>query len=190
MRFEPLEKPRSKVRDEPGGLLIEIPSRVNWFAAVFLTAWLGGWAMGEVTVLRRLLFPGDNEPFSFFSLFWIIGWTVGGVVAGFSLLWMIAGKERVLLGSDALVVQRAVLGLGRKRSYDVSLISRLRVAPVESPDRARKSSWSALDLAVSGGIAFDYGPRTIHFAASLDEAEARSLVETLRQRYPFPGDAA
>jgi hypothetical protein len=35
-----------------------------------------------------------------------------------------------------------------------------------------------------GSIAFDYGARTIRFAAGLDEAEARALVERINERFP------
>jgi hypothetical protein len=49
----------------------------------------------------------------------------------------------------------------------------------------------ALGLAgfMGGVIAFECEGRTIRFAASLDEAEAHTIVERMRLRYGFP-DAA
>src|ERR1044072_2257595 len=42
---------------------------------LFLIAWMCGWAMGEVTVLREIL-SGKGQGFLIFGL---VGWTVGGI---------------------------------------------------------------------------------------------------------------
>jgi hypothetical protein len=42
---------------------------------LFLIAWMGGWAFGEVSVLNQVL-KGSAEGF---LIFWLVGWTVGGL---------------------------------------------------------------------------------------------------------------
>ncbi|MCG6964156.1 MAG: hypothetical protein LJE95_12905 [Acidobacteria bacterium] len=183
MSFEPVPKTRTKIRDDPDGLLLVIPARIEWFAAVLLVVWLGGWAVGEVSVLRQVLHRSPDHPVSAFLTLWLIGWTVGGLAAGAALLWMLVGEERVLLRPDSLVIHKNILGIGRRRKYDLASIRRLRVT---GPDSSRSSSGAG----GSGWIAFDHGSRTIRFGQSVDAAEAFMLLEALKQRYPFPDDAA
>lgn len=179
MSFEPVPRARTKIRDDPGGLLLVIPARIQWFVTIFLVAWLGGWAIGEGSVLRQLLHPGSEHPFSVGLALWLIGWTVGGVGAVAALLWMLVGEERVLLRPDALVIHKNVLGIGRKRKYNLASISRLRVTGSDSSAERGSSGGS-------GWIAFDYGAQTIRFGQSVDAAEAFMLLKALKQRYPFP----
>jgi hypothetical protein len=182
MSFEPVPRTRTKIHDDPGGLLLVIPARIQWLATILLVAWLGGWAVGEVSVVRQVLHPGPDHPVSAFLTLWLIGWTVGGLVAGAALLRMLVGEERVLLRPDALVIHKNIFGIGRRRKYDLASIKRLRVT---GPDSSRFSSGAG----GSGWIAFDYGSRTIRFGQSVDAAEAFMLVKTLKERYPFPDSA-
>jgi hypothetical protein len=63
-----------------GGLNIIIPSKKNWFALLFGTAWLGGWFFGLLSA-SNMLFPSRTEHFGTngFMIFWLIGWTTGGL---------------------------------------------------------------------------------------------------------------
>jgi hypothetical protein len=177
MDFEPASKTRSRIHDGPEGLVIEIPSRLHVFTALFLTAWLGGWAVGELTAGSSLLSFDFRSPGSWFMLFWLLGWTLGGAFAAFQVLWMIGGQERVTLRPDALVLKK-----------NLSLVSRLRVGEETSGSLLRRQAWQTPGPKTSGLVAFDYGARTIRFGESIDEAEARILVDRLKQRHSFADD--
>jgi hypothetical protein len=41
-----------------------------------------------------------------------------------------------------------------------------------------------------GAITFEYGGKTVRFGASIDETEARAIVERMKQRYVFPESSA
>ena len=176
---------RSKVRQTHEGLEIVIPAKRNAFLMLFLTAWLVGWCFGEVFAIRELL-TGESEAPDLFLAAWLVMWTVGGSVALYTWLWMARGFEVILLRSNVLAIRHDVLGLGRTREYDLSHVSNLRVAP---------AVWNPYDWSsamqfwgVGGGsVAFDYGARTFRFAASVDEAEARDIVNDLKAQYLFPG---
>jgi len=56
------------------------------------------------------------------------------------------------------------LPLGRERRYALSDVKDLRCSPLAQLPRSRRSV---------GLIAFDYGAKTIRFAADVDEAEAK-----------------
>lgn len=173
---------RSRIIDEPPGLRIVIPARKHWFVVLFITAWLCGWAFGEVAAVRALVEGGQPGPTSLFLVVWLAGWTAGGLFAAYTLVWMLAGQEIVVLRPDALVLKRDVLGMGKRRVYDITKVENLRV--VESASTGRRSR----PRGVFGGIAFDYGPKTVRFGASIEAGEARMLIARLEDRYPFDAE--
>jgi hypothetical protein len=98
---------------------------------------------------------------------------------------MLAGKERILMGTSMLHVKRDVLGLGRTQTYELYKIRNLRVAPQSSGPRDTGAVLRFSGLA-GGLVAFDYEGKTIRFGAAIDETEGRMIVERMKQRYAFP----
>lgn len=183
MQIDP-SQPRYQLTQTLEGLQIEIPARRQWLLIIFLSVWMCGWAVGEVTVIRQLTL-GDGGEDDWFLMIWLAGWTVGGAWACLSILWPLFGKELITLGSGGIDYRVQLLGFGRNRSYASTHISGLR--PVDF-----SSSWFGNQAMMQppffsppiGPIAFDYGADTIRIARSLTEAEARILMATLRQRLP------
>lgn len=173
---------RSRIEDTPEGLLVVIPAKRNYLTLVLVGAWLCGWCFGEVSVIQQIVESHGPLLANPFLLFWLVGWTFGGLSAGLAWLWMLVGEERVLLGPDALEVKRDLFGLGRRRRYALSTLSRLRVGPSA---RGVSQSRSTLWRVGNASIAFDYGPKTIRFGTSLDEPEARTIVQRLKEHYTF-----
>ncbi len=175
---------RASIIGGPEGLEIVIPAPRNLFALVFLGTWLMAWIVGEVSALAGLGSGGRLAPDAFLAL-WLAFWTVGGCFAGYSWLWMLAGKERILMGASSLRVKRDSLGLGRTRAYALHRIRNLSVATgpiLPSDPRAVFKAWGI----IGGRIAFDYEGKTIRFGSSLEEAEARMIVDRMRARFAFP----
>ena len=115
--------------DRPTGLEITIPAKKNWFQILFTGFWMVGWVFGEVFAVRQV-FASDTPVFAnLFLLAWLGGWTVGGAFIGYSWLWTLVGKERVVLRPGTLVTKRDVLGLGAEREYDLTHVRNLRVSP-------------------------------------------------------------
>lgn len=118
---------RSTLFDRPDGVELIVPAKRNLLLMLFLLAWLGGWAFGELSALRELL-SGKNGPVSFL-LFWLLGWTVGGGFAAFVFLWMLAGRERIVLRPRVLAIRREIFGWGRTREYDLAHVRNVRISP-------------------------------------------------------------
>ena len=101
-----MEKPykgRAKINETIREFIIEVPSRKNWFIIIFMSLWLGGWFLGEVSVIGILtgMFGNNEGEFATpFLLFWLSGWTIGGFFAIRLLLWMIAGKEIISFSNN------------------------------------------------------------------------------------------
>lgn len=177
MKTEPLAPGRARFEDRGSALRVVIPARRHLLMVLFLGVWIAGWFAGESSALQHLLRgPGLV---SGFLLFWLIGWTIGGAFAGFALLWMLFGREIITLDGQSLSIRREILGVGRVRRYDLAEVKNLRLAPIPDPPQAPRGQW------VGGLIAFDYGAKTIHFCAGVDEAEARTIAERLAQRNPW-----
>ncbi len=176
-------KMRSTITGGPEGLEIVIPARRHLLALLFLGVWLVGWLVGEMTVIAHV-FSGRATGPEAILLLWLIFWTSGGVLAASVWLWMLVGKERVLVGASTLRVKRDMLGLGWTRVYELCKIRNLRVAPQPIGPRDMGVALRVSGLA-GGVIAFEYEGKTIRFGAGLDEAEAHMIVGRMKQRYAF-----
>lgn len=165
--------------NEGNALAIVIPSKRNWFAVAFLSVWLCGWLGGELSAISALGTDGATQNGKLFLLFWLCGWTLGGAGAWTFLAWNIAGRELVTLTGEHLSVRYAVRGIGFTRDYDLDHVSRLRV-------EGTHVDWSAPAFRKRnrGRVAFDYGASTVRFGHSIDDPDARRIVEVLGSRRP------
>ncbi len=172
---------RIDVAREPGRLRITAKVRRNWFIVIFLSGWLGGWAMGETFAIKALASGGTPGGASAFLVFWLIAWTAGGGAAIYSLLWNLVGREEITLDGRTLTVRLGAAGLGRSREYDLSAITNLRAEPASNDllRYTRTTPWAS-----SGAIAFDYGAKTHRLGISLDGQDVQTAVEAIKERLP------
>jgi hypothetical protein len=131
---------------------------------LLLGPWLLGWAFGEVFAIQQILAPGPPQAKIFLAV-WLALWTVGGCAAAGHVLWMLVGRERLRLTSDALTLKREVFGLGRTKRYDLQRIRGLRATaipplPPGTDERLARSVAGGLHLfGVGGGsMTFRSGP--------------------------------
>ena len=174
---------RATITGGPQGLEIVILARRHLVPLLFLGVWLVGWLTGELAAGSQVFTRRPAGPENFL-LIWLILWTAGGLLASYIWLWMLVGKERILLGTSTLQVKQDVLGLGRTQSYELFKIRNLRVAPQLGEPRGARVALRFTGL-VGGLIAFEYQDKTIRFGAAIDEAEGRMIVERMKQRYAF-----
>jgi len=148
---------------------------------LFLCAWLGGWYFGETTAIKQVLNPKMGEAQGFL-LFWLVGWTLGGLWALMCVLWQLVGRE-VLEATPRLLMHRVeIAGIGFTRNYSTNEIRDLRISSVNQGDRCAHHISPPLFGGECGPISFDYGARTLRIGSSLDEAEAKGVLEFLRSR--------
>jgi hypothetical protein len=197
VRIEP-SSARYRVQESFNGISVSIPSRRNWLLVLFLCAWLGAWTMGEASAISEIFhikielfgdtFKSRAHPGSqAFLLFWLVGWTIGGVLAFASLVWQLLGREIIGVEAGELVYRVEVLGIRRTRAFATDQIARLRAVDMDSSTGSRRSNWApapALFGQGVGSIAFDYGARAYRIGASLDEPEARLLIQQLQRWLP------
>ncbi|HEV2701944.1 MAG TPA: hypothetical protein VGV09_09965 [Steroidobacteraceae bacterium] len=166
------------------GVRAVIPAPRRWLVVVFLSLWLCGWVFGEFSVAPELLSSDSKAPVAFLT-FWLLGWTIGGLVVVTTLLWQLFGVESVEVGPMALSYRAEVFGIGRTREFRVADIRRLRAVDfAQGLFMNRRLPVPPLFGRGYGPLAFDYGARTYRIAPSLDEAEARLLVNEIAPRLP------
>ena len=161
-----------------------MPAQRNWFVLLFLSAWLVGWAFGEVSVIRQLTNPTEKTPI-LFLLAWLTGWTVGGTFAVAAVLWQLGGRELLSVDTATLTHRVEAFGIGRSRIYKLSEVKNLRATEYSAnPFTNQAAMLPPLTGSGFGPVAFDYGARTIRVAAALEEAEAKALVARLAIHMP------
>lgn len=183
-----IEKPyegRAKVNFDGIKLQIKIPSKKNWFIILFLTAWMGGWFMGETSAINELL-SSDNVGVNSFMLFWLVGWTIGGLFAITILLWSLFGQETVQIERGIFTVSKGILDIGLiKKNYDLNSIKNLELNPEPTGMNSffgQKKKIGDFWGLTGGKLRFDYGMKTIKLGIGIDEAEARFLIDEIKNR--------
>jgi hypothetical protein len=181
-RTVPVPAYRSTVDSAGGGLSISIPSRRNYLIIAFLLIWLGGWFMAEFTSVDKLLAVRTHDQAGFIG-FWLIAWTAGGAFAVLTLLWNLAGRERVLFSRSEVTLRREIFGVGFGKRYEAGHVKNLRSIEIPAgpfgTSRTDPFGWS------SGALAFDYGAKTVRFGNGIDSAEATYLVEKIIAASPW-----
>lgn len=174
--------PRSRWVETPDGLEVVIPARpvwplAIWFAVVVVGVIVGlGFALADMP--RSGSPGGDPAPMMLVAVM-----AIPLLFIAFMEAWMLAGRERVRLGSRTLLIRPELFGVGRQWEYELDHVRNLRVSPF---GYLRHDPTSGLRFfgASAGTIAFDYGAATVRFGAALQEGEAAAVVERLKQRYP------
>lgn len=176
-RIEP-PKPRSSLEETPGELRIVIPLRANPVLLVLIGFWLLMMVSGSIMMATDSRFQEEQGPPLFLILPFLL---VFGSIGTAIFLWNTFGKEVITVRDKTLILRGEILGLGRSREFDLSQVKNLRPAhPSALPD------WIVSFLRFPGfspkTILFDYGARTFRFGPSIDEPEARKLIEAIERQ--------
>lgn len=192
MKIEEPGRGRAHITDDGYALVIEILVHKGFMrivAAIFMCAWLAGWFYGEVTVIGILLGLGplaaaDEEMGiglgSFLSL-WLIMWTLGGIVVFVVVIWFLFGKHIIVLSQGILSLTKQALIFKREKHYSTGSIKNMRLrlyanAPYSTVNKFQRR------LPYGDTLSFDYGNRTVNFAAGIDEAEAKSVLDLFHKK--------
>ncbi len=162
-----------------GGVRIRIPTPRNWFVLIVLPFWLCGWAFGEGAMIWRLadIFRSGGAPDALLYV-WLGGWTLAGLFGGILLLWFLFGVEVIEVLGPTLTIAQKIGPLARKKTFDITQIKDLRLAPLDGDAQSGMSSFA---LKGYGLLAFDHGIVTHRFGAVADEEAALQLLQLLRK---------
>lgn len=168
---------------------------VRYISATFLVVWLAGWALGEVVALGFLIMlirsavgsaaglpwpiPGGDwiaggaAGFVFlFLLVWLTLWTFGGLAAFNELLRSLAGEDHISVQPAGVELVRRAGPLRRTRTFDRSLIRRVRMR--------RHDKAVVMDTPAGTELITSYGT----------DDERRTMTEWLRRQLSLPDDGS
>lgn len=172
---------KAKINNTYGRLSITVPSKKNWFALIFGTAWIGGWYFGFRSASGFLFSGMEHSGVSGFMSFWLIGWTVGGLAVCFMLLWGYFGQEKFVTDGNQIVFEKTVFGIGKKYILEIPATKNFRTEP-QNDNWNGGNRWAYWGLG-PGKIKFDYGLKTYSFGLGVDDAEAYYIVELLKKQF-------
>jgi hypothetical protein len=173
--------PRAVLSETPAGCEISVPVRREWWGIGFLPVWLAGWAVGWGAAFLGIVFGGSDAP-RLFLIPWLIGWTGAGAMAFSWWMWLVSGREVVIIDGVRLRMRREVRWFARERQYELAAVSRLRFSPPVTPDANFAQAFPL--LAFSGSLAFDAAGETRRFGMQIEEDEANELVRQIVERWP------
>jgi|GEM_PF-1127704 len=177
---------KAKILRQYNTLQMEIPSQTNWVWLIISFLWLFVWGTGLIGVIREFEQSDlTNNVLGIisliFTLFWLLAWLAVGSGIVFLLLWGFFGKETFRLEGGRVVLEKTVFGIGKKHILDKAGIKNFRLEPANAhwlgPNR-----WAFYGLG-PGKILFDYHTKTYSFGMALDDAEARQIVDMLKEKF-------
>jgi hypothetical protein len=176
---------RAIIENDFSQIRIIIPAKKNWLVIVFIAAWMGGWFFGFISVFGTMFDWNSTHTLNFFMLFWLVGWSVGGLFAFRMLYWMIAGKEIITLEPGRLSIEKKGALFVRPKHFALSEVKNIRVQDdgLGSWPQYRRSNFN---MSEGGMIRFDYGFKTVKFATGIDEAEAVYILDLLKAKKLLP----
>lgn len=170
---------------------IDLPKRSTWDRTLLPLVALGAWTMLGVSL--AYLFQVESAMDSFNAavrsyLPWGVLWLVGDLALTALVLWVVAGRERVVLNAGYLRLRFSVGQIAWTRDYDVSLVRHLRVKspPMEglSIDEVDAEVVGAKPRPPRFALMFDYGDQMIVFAKGMSEETAEYVRTVLGKQVP------
>jgi len=163
--------------DEFGGFRITIPTRqLSGLATYFTSLGIFFWTVVGFLVSLMIVGSRDFSRAPVILPIWLLSW---GFFEGLMILVLVesrTGREVVILDEKRVQIRNELAGFAIARRYDRSRARNLRYA-------ALNGQWASV-----GGAAFDYDGRPRYFGLGLSEYEARRMIATILQRFPFPDD--
>jgi len=125
---------------------------------------------------------GDDDSlsglvFTLFSLFWLLGWSVGVLLLLAAFLLLAFGVETVQLRPGGLTLRVEVLRLGLGADFRAAGIENLRWEPVTDRAAAAASGFGWR----GDHLAFDYGGKVIRLGSRLDQNQAQAIIRHISE---------
>ena len=162
------------------GTWIEVTARRPLPVLVFLLIALAGWSMaGFVSVSMLFGSFGGPPAFSIFIAVWCSLWAAGWAAIAASIVWMLAGRE-ILILRDGVLTKRLVLPwFGITREYAADLVSNPRRNEETGDPQIAQHEGVGLPLGRYGAVAFEHDGQTVHVGAALGPKAGDALLAAL-----------
>ena len=194
MSPEPPRGSRISVTTEGVNPLIVVPHEsgglMRYFVGLFVLAWLGGWTVGFVSVVRTLSSGGTPSGAYAFLVFWLAAWTLGGVWAVYLAYraFRPSVPESLKLMPNGVTYDSGVpplqmyFGYTSNKAWKLMFPKRTRV----ELDRRNLQSLRLRGTNDGNRLTVDADALRLDIAQSASEIEREWLYELLSKRYSLP----
>lgn len=123
---------------------------------------------------------GDDSLFTLvsmlFSLFWMLGWSIGVAILLFAFLCLSLGKESLHVAGNKLIIRIGIPGIALSAAYNEEPIRNFRYqdGPINEGRQWRGNH-----------IAFDYGDSSIGFGSQISSSESARIISRLNSLFPM-----
>jgi hypothetical protein len=148
-------------------LKVVLPAPRNWFLLGLFTVTLFVWVAMLVGMFVILIREDFILVLTIMLVIWLLVWLWFGRILWARWQYYAANREILFVDEEQLILRRPVSLLGITQVYDME-----HVSPLYYSDKHHCP-------------AFDYAYQHVYFGNSLEEDEARKLIESLNGRY-FP----
>lgn len=159
---------------------LSLPFKRSIPAILISGAFLLAFSFPLFTIGESFLTLDDDSLFSLifvlFSLFWMLGWSVGVGIILLVFLALSIGRETLHVSDDKLTIGIGIPGLALCASYTGELIRNLmfKDRDIEQGMRWRGSH-----------ISFDYGGSNTGFGSNIDSLQASNIILRLKGLFPM-----
>jgi len=119
-----------------------------------------------------------------FLTIWLLGWAAGWLFAASWLGWNISGREELAITGGALVRGWRLLGLGREKRYDLAQVRGLSIGTPPFPYGQMRITYPPFLPMTFRPLKWNYGASTVYAASGLSEGEADMILTELQKRIP------
>lgn len=153
-------------------ITIGFTSKKNWPAIIFLTGWLGIWGIGAM----NMIFITE---YFFLTTLGLTAWAIGGMAVFYFVLWQLFGEEVIHVEDGKMTLERTILGIGPKRSFEIQNIDQIRIEPSASEDTEPPIQDSM------SGLMFFLQTEQYRFASERPNDELYELFDLLKSNINF-----
>lgn len=178
MVYKELKNTRADMRRSDDTLTIISPSMKSISLIVFLIASSGIWILGEKIIVSLILTLPILHGYDYFFLLWFICWTAMGFFLFLKLVWVLAGREVISVSTGNIKIEKNYLGFRKSQVYRLEDVKDLRL---ETNTLFRHRRGIVYSIFFRGFIKFNYGMKTITFLSGVEEEEAVSIFEQIKE---------
>jgi hypothetical protein len=153
-------------------------------AGLFILFWLGGWAFGEVMVIRTLL-AGTAQGGTIFLVCWLGAWTVGGIFAFASVrrIFQRPVAESIALEPGGLVHDSGIPPYEMPKTRTFSWKAAFPKRTVTRIESRALSTLRLRDFDTGNRLTVDMGVERVELAKAATDVEREWLLQVLSERY-------
>lgn len=134
---------------------------------LLLIGWLGVWFIGEGWGLIAFSAASTINGDGINMILWMLLWTAAGLLALRHAIWLLNGREVIVVGNGQLILDKEPAIFGKAKVYEGDILKDIRI-----DEGAARSNTH---------IVFGKGDGAVMFGKNIGADEARIIVEVIKK---------